>query len=143
MRIIAIDWGIKGMGISISDPLKITAQPLINYFFNKKYNYPEALAVIEKIIRDYNNEIEKIIVGYPLTLSGNKSSQTLEVEEFTNNLKEHNFDNCKINISLYDERLTTKIAKSRFGNRKDWSVKKDMYSSQILLEEYMSNLVNN
>ena len=130
------------MGISISDPLKITAQPLINYFFNKSYNYLEALNVIEEIVAKYNNDIEKIIIGYPLTLSGNKSSQTHDVEEFTENLKKYYSEKGNIKVLLYDERLTTKLAMSQFGDRKDWKEKKDMYSSKVLLEEYLSNLIN-
>lgn len=138
MKALGIDWGIKGMGLALSDALRISVSPVDNYFFKVEYNYEEAKSVLEDIISSNNNTISEIVVGYPLTTLGNKSSQTNSVEEFTQKLT---VDFPNIKVKLFDERMTTKLAKEKFGNRDDWKQKKDMYSACILLEDYISRSI--
>ena len=75
-RILAIDYGDQRIGLALSDPLKIIASPYITINRKKTPNY---IAEIKKIIEE--KQVESIVVGYPLTLSGNRSEQTKITEK--------------------------------------------------------------
>ncbi len=133
-RILAIDYGIKRIGIAISDPLKIFAIPLITLENNKNF-WNEFLS----IIKNYN--IEKIILGYPLKENGNKSHITVQVEKFLSELN----TKIKIPVTLVDERYSSAIAteqimevvKSR-KKRRDKSLV-DKKAAAVILSDFLNN----
>lgn len=67
-----------------------------------------------------------VVLGLPLSMSGNYSSQTFEVLRFALKLKE-----LEKNVLLIDERLTTKMAKV-YGKKDD-----DRFSAEQLLLDYI------
>lgn len=71
---------------------------------------------------------DKVILGLPLSMSGNYSSQTFEVLEFGMKLL-----NMGKEVYLVDERLTTRMAKS-YGKTDD-----DRFSAEQLLLTYIQN----
>ena len=97
-RILGLDYGQKRIGISVSDPLQITAQPL---YALEGLAEKEKIEKIIELIDEY--DIQKIVVGYPLTLKGRKSEFTNKVNDFINRLK----DRVQIKIVLWDERLSS------------------------------------
>ena len=101
-RLLAIDYGNKRVGLAISDPMQIIAKPFktITYSDNKNL-----LCQIKIIVS--NKKIEKIILGLPLNMKGDKSNQTSLVIEFSNSLKEY----IDIPIIMQDERLSSVSAK--------------------------------
>ena len=101
-RILSIDYGDKRIGLALSDILKIIAKPYktINNISNK-----QIIDDINMIIKDRN--IEKIIVGLPITLKGNYSEQTNKVLSFVKLLE----DGTSVCIETYDERLSSIQAK--------------------------------
>ena len=74
-RILSIDYGSKRVGIAITDPLRIFAYPLKT--INNDSNFWEKFL---NIFNEFN--VEKIILGYPLLKSGDKSKSTYLVEGF-------------------------------------------------------------
>ena len=74
-RVIGIDYGEVRVGIALSDPLKIISKPLITLT-----NDQNLLENLEKIISEKN--VEKIIVGYPIGMKGQKTLQTEKVDNF-------------------------------------------------------------
>ena len=100
-RILALDYGDKKIGVAISDPMQIIAKPFktLTNTTNK-----DTLVKLNDIISEY--EIEKIVVGLPLTLKNRYSIQTEKVVVFIEFLK----NNISIPIDSYDERLSSKIA---------------------------------
>ena len=100
-RILALDYGDKKIGVAISDPMQIIAKPFktLNNTTNKNI-----LLELNEIISEY--DINKIIVGLPITLKNKYSIQTEKVSAFIEFLKE----NLSIYVDSYDERLSSKIA---------------------------------
>ena len=131
-RILAIDYGLKRCGVAISDPLKIIANAYNVYSPN------EIIQELEKIIKE--KEIDAIVVGYPINMKGEKTSTTLLVDKFINELKKK-FPN--IAIEKLDERLTSKMAQQTLilsGTKKSDRQKKsntDLISATILLQNYL------
>ncbi len=131
-RILAIDYGLKRIGLALSDPLKIFAYPF------KTLNNDNKLINDLKELVDTQG-ITEIVVGYPLKENGEKSSSTLEVEKFVLRLKE----SFKIDIILRDERYTSELAKQNIlqsvtkkKKRQDKGLV-DRNAASIFLQEYL------
>ncbi len=88
-RILAVDYGVKRVGIAITDPLRMFGYPLTTIENNKDF-WKE----FDKILNDY--QIDRIILGYPLKEDGGRSSSTKIVEnfeqEFKRNIKQKLFE---------------------------------------------------
>jgi len=74
-------------------------------------------------------EVERVVVGLPLSLSGSDSAQTAETREFAALLAEQ----LAAPIELYDERFTTRIA-ARGGGRGS----EDSRAAAHLLESWLA-----
>ena len=133
-RIMGIDYGIRKIGIAISDPLKIISYPYKTIDIKKT---PDYISEIKKIIDE--KKIESIVVGYPITLSGNHSEQTKITEEFI----------CKIvselDIAVHkcDERLSSQEAK-RYLKEQNIKIrhnkeKVDQMSASLILRQFLSS----
>ena len=77
MRIAAIDFGLKRIGIALSDDRKKLALPFATVDGGKKGVANTVAALAKK-----QGEIERILVGLPLLMSGQKSEMAKEVEAF-------------------------------------------------------------
>ena len=129
-RVIGIDYGEVRVGIALSDPLKIISKPLLTLT-----NDENLLENLEKIISEKN--VEKIIVGYPIGMKGQKTLQTEKVDNFILTLK-NKFD---LNILVVDERLSSVSATNslikqgiKTGHNKSLI---DNTSAAIILQEYL------
>ena len=131
-RILSIDYGDVRIGLAISDVMQIIAKP---YKIIDNKSNEHVMESLDRIINEKN--IEKIIVGLPLTLKNTFSNQTKKVEEFVSILKN------KINIPIltYDERLTSIEAKRSLVNQgvkiKDKKGFVDMTAAAIFLQGYL------
>lgn len=100
-RILALDLGEKRVGVAISDPTKTIAQPLKTLPFKTVKNL---ISDIVELLEAYT--IEKIVVGFPLTLKGTYSAKTREIEQVFAELRSA----ISTPMELFDERLTTALA---------------------------------
>lgn len=100
MRILGIDYGSKRIGIAISDPLGITAQGVA--VIGKGEIFEQDINELKRIIKKYGG-IDEIVVGLPKTMAGAIGEQAKIVLVFVEALKKE----FKLNISTWDERLTT------------------------------------
>ncbi len=98
-RILGIDYGLARVGLALSDPEGIIAQP----WQTLKRTDDETLINEIAVIVD-EKKIEQIIIGYPINLSGEESEISLIVKTFSNKLREA-LRNVK--ITLRDERLSS------------------------------------
>jgi len=134
-RILSIDYGKKRVGIAISDPLNIFAIPLVTIENNEKF-WQEFLSLFSEY------KIKKVLLGYPLLPSGDKSSSTLMVERFLEELKEK----IEQKIILRDERYTSSIAQERIINSVKSRKKRrnkglvDRNAAAVILEEYLEEI---
>jgi putative Holliday junction resolvase len=101
-RILALDYGTRKVGVAITDPLQITAAPLTTIRYS---NQNSLLNRILDLVKE--KEVQRIIVGLPVTLSGGKSDMTKSVETFVNELAHH----TDIPVATFDERHTSSDAK--------------------------------
>jgi putative Holliday junction resolvase len=132
MRIIGLDWGEARIGVSVSDPLGITAQPLISLD-----NDIEFKGKLREILQKY--DATEIVVGYPKQMSGKAGISAEKVNEFCKKIK----DEFQVKITLWDERLTTKLAQQALSgsgaSRKRKKSFVDASAAGIMLQSYMDS----
>jgi putative Holliday junction resolvase len=132
-RILAIDYGKKRTGIAVSDPLKIIATAL------DTVDTGELIGYLKKYIA--REEVEKLIVGYPLNFDNLPTDATPLVDKFI--VKFGNvFPNMPVEKT--DERLTSRMASQAIAGmglkKKDREKKEliDAVSAVIMLQEYLA-----
>ena len=99
MRVLALDYGIARIGCAISDPSGTLATPL------PVIEPPEARSVADLVAK---YEVERVVVGLPLHLSGEEGSQAALARTFCNELEAI----LDVPVETYDERLTTRMAEA-------------------------------
>ncbi|MGH9433781.1 MAG: Holliday junction resolvase RuvX [Terriglobia bacterium] len=100
-RILAIDFGLRRFGLAVSDALGLTAQGLQTL---ERTRLRSDLERIRNLIEEYS--VARVIVGHPLSKSGNETSMSAQVVEFAEKLRKH----LAIEVLLWDERLTSSEA---------------------------------
>ncbi len=131
-RILAIDYGSRRMGLAVSDALGITAQGLETL---QRKNRRSDFARLERVIRE--NQVQEIVLGYPLRMSGQEGTQSQKVAEFAEELR-HKFE---LPVHLWDERLTSAEA-NRLLREADLSIQKraqavDRMAATLILQSFM------
>src|SRR5437016_4890880 len=137
MRILALDHGTKRIGVAVSDPMKIIAQPL-EFIASEPF-----AAFLERLkVLILEKEVELILIGMPRNMDGSYGPAALKVQEFVGALKEA----VAVPIKLWDERLTSAqanrfliAAQVRRSKRKE---KVDQTAAAILLQSYLDSLGN-
>ena len=129
-RVLGIDYGDRRVGVAISDELQLTAQPLT--LINRQ-NDTDLISEIEKITVEH--DVEKIIVGLPVSLDGTYSSQTKKTQKFISRMRK----SSDLPIEKWEERLSTleagKILTGVSKNKKKESI--DIISAQLILQGYL------
>ena len=100
-RILGLDYGDSRIGLAISDLNKIIASPFKTIKNKGSYQLKEEF---RNIIID--NDIERIVLGLPISLSGKETKQTDKVRDFFKFL-----ENFKVPVYMQDERLSSLSAK--------------------------------
>ncbi len=132
LKLLALDYGLKRVGVAVGDTDLKIAMPECVLENNAKLK--------EKIVQMVKSKnVEKVIVGLPLTPSGKEGERAKKVREFVKELKEllpH------IPVEMHDERYTTQEALRRLIGVNSKKKKKilDAISAQIILEEYIQSL---
>jgi len=132
-RIVALDVGDRRIGIAVSDPLGITAQPLETY---TRVGYGPDVKHIAAICAQYDTNL--ILCGLPRNMDGSQGFQVEKVREFASKLEEHGFF-----IEFYDERMTTMLAENALleanMHRADRKKKVDMIAAVMILQSYLDS----
>lgn len=130
-RIVALDVGDRRIGIAVSDPLGITAQPLETY---TRVGYGPDARHIAQIAGKY--ETDQILCGLPRNMDGTQGFQVEKVREFAAKLEEQG-----LVVSYYDERMTTMLAEGALleanMRREDRKKKVDMVAAVMILQSYL------
>ncbi|NQU17403.1 MAG: Holliday junction resolvase RuvX [Candidatus Saganbacteria bacterium] len=134
MRILCLDYGEKRIGVAVSDPLGLTAQPVT--VLSKQANFEKDLAGLKKIIDQYD-QVSEIVIGLPKTMKGEIGPAAKKTIEFIDFLKEK----LTIPIITWDERLTT-VSASRLLQDAGMNTRKqrkviDKVAATIILRSYM------
>lgn len=122
MRILGIDYGTKRVGLAISDELGMLARELgivspVDFFRR-----------LPGLIKEY--EIESIVLGVPLNMSGHDTNKTTEVRVFQKRVEEAS------GVPVYgvDERLSSQMAQRISGS----TANLDSLAAQIILQNYLN-----
>lgn len=123
MRVLALDHGTARIGCAISDPSGTLATPL------PVIEPPQARSVADLVD---NYEVERVVVGLPLHLSGEEGSQAALVRTFCTELEAI----LDIPVETYDERLTTRMADA--SKREGAAAAPDSLAAAHLLQAYLA-----
>lgn len=138
-RILGVDFGLKRFGLALSDESQIIASPLQVFLAEKKIDatIKNFLILIAQLESTYSCQIEEIVIGLPLKMSGQMSLMSDEVNFFIQLLAQQ----TSIPIKTWDERLTTVQAERSLHqaglNRKDRTKFVDKVSAAITLQSYL------
>lgn len=135
MRILAIDFGSKRVGLAVTDPLQIIATPLDAVESKKAIEYLKKYVTKEPV--------ECFVIGAPLNLDGTPTHATPLVENFIRQLGKA-FPT--IPVKKMDESFTSKIAAHALaeGNFKKKDRRKkgnlDKISATLILQHYLESV---
>ncbi|MCP4365227.1 MAG: Holliday junction resolvase RuvX [Planctomycetes bacterium] len=132
MRILGIDYGRKRIGLAVSDPLCITAQPLPTLH---RGDAESDMAALEGLIRE--REVDEVVVGLPKNMDGSLGAIAQEALTFADELRAR----FQLAVHMVDERLSTsrahKAMKSTGLSRKKRAGSADKVAAQLILQSYL------
>ncbi len=134
MRIMGLDVGEKRIGIALSDQMGWTAQA---HSVLVRKNLKDDLQNIIKLCGE--NEVAKIVVGFPKNMNGTIGPKAIEVQEFGDKLGEES----SLPIIYWDERLST-VSAERILISADVSRQKrkkviDKVAAATILQNYLDS----
>jgi len=101
-RSLGLDIGDRRIGVALSDPGGVLASP---FTIISCQDEAADVAAIKEMVEQ--NQVERVIVGLPLSMDGSVGQQAEKVKAFTRKLS----DNIEVPVEFRDERLTTVAAK--------------------------------
>ena len=101
MKVLALDYGRARTGVAVSDPTGTIARPV---GVVEQAGSDSGLARLMQLIGEH--EVERVIVGMPLTLRGERGEQARETEAFIETLA----GATDVPVVAFDERFTTDLA---------------------------------
>jgi putative Holliday junction resolvase len=134
-RILAVDFGRKRTGLAVTDPLRITANPLVTI----------PTHTLEQWLRDYfeKETVDEVVIGHPYQMNGEDSESMQYIQPFINRFRKV-FPTMP--LKEYDERFTSVIAHQAMitggmkkKQRQDKSVV-DKLAACIILEGYLDSI---
>lgn len=135
MRVLALDYGSARCGCALSDPsgtivtpIEVIARPATKRGF----------ARLRELVRE--REVERVIVGLPLSLAGTDTEQTRETRAFASELSQRLGDS--VPVEMHDERFTTRIAQrldSADGKSTRFTTGQDSRAAAHLLESWLAS----
>ena len=129
---LVFDFGTKSIGVAVGQLVTGTAQPL------DAIAAKDGIPDWEPIKRLYQEWLPKqCIVGIPYNMDGTEQEMTLRARKFANRLA----NQCRAQVTMVDERLTTADAKARLfelgGYKKLTKGKVDSVSACVIFENWL------
>ena len=130
-RLLGVDVGRVRVGVALSDPLGMIAQPL--EVIERKHTDPfRRLAALAR-----EHAVEAIVVGLPSNLDGSAGEASVAIERFVAKLR----DKVEVPVELWDERLTTAMATRTMieagVRRSDRRERIDKVAAALILQSYL------
>jgi putative holliday junction resolvase len=124
LRVVALDYGRARTGVAVSDPTGTVARPLCVV---ERAATPDGLRRLASLIVE--QEAERVVVGLPLTLRGDRGEQAVETELFVEALSAK----TDVPIVTFDERFTTDLAEQTSSRAEE-----DARAAAHLLSSYLA-----
>jgi putative Holliday junction resolvase len=134
MKILAIDFGERRIGLAISEAETDVAIPLTTV---RRKSDRQALEAIGKVVD--REHIELLLIGEPLNMDGSRGDMARRAISFASKLHSA----TGVSYEMVDETLTSKAAKERLIEAgvdvKRHRDRVDAVAAQLLLEQYLSD----
>jgi putative holliday junction resolvase len=133
-RVLGIDYGTVRVGLALSDEMELVASPLTTL-----QNLPGLEEDIARMVRA--KQIQRVVVGAPLTMSGKSGPAMARTERFVTLLRRQLPDS--VPVELVDERLSSKTAEAALKvqghdiRAKDGLV--DQLAATVILQDYLNS----
>lgn len=134
-RLLGIDYGSRRVGLSLSDPLGVIAQPY-GMVKNDASMWKELREVVER------EKVALLVVGMPYNLKGDKSDAADRVERFVDELHAR----LSIEVVVWDERFTTTMAQhtmhvmgTKRSERRSRKGRLDAMAAALILQSYLDS----
>jgi putative holliday junction resolvase len=101
VKVLALDYGAARTGVAVSDPTGTLARPLRVV---RRAASKDGMEELAELVRA--EEVERVVVGLPLTLRGERGEQAEETERFAEALEAI----LDVPVERFDERFTTTLA---------------------------------
>ena len=124
IKYLGIDWGKKRIGLALADSETKIAIP-----FKVVSDIKEILNIVKE------EEINEIIIGLPVKMSGAKDEQLEVYKNFVQHLKRRS----GIAVRTIDERLTTKEANALAGSKRT-KARQDAIAAMLILQGYLETI---
>ncbi len=128
MRVLALDYGSARCGCALSDPTGTIVTPIDTVL---RPSSKRGMARLRELVRE--REVERVVVGLPLSLSGADTEQTRQTREFADQLSRRLGQ--AVPVEMHDERFTTKMAQQMEGS---FSASEDSRAAAHLLESWLA-----
>lgn len=138
MRYVGLDYGQRRIGISVSDSAGRIAVPSAS--FARSNDLAQDLRRLASMIREFEPDL--VVVGYPVSLSGQPGSSVQAMKTFVGQLTKL----LEIDVVFHDERFTTAEA-SRLLRQANMSAKAqrsviDASAAAVMLQSYLDKRVD-
>jgi len=141
VRVLGIDYGARRLGLALSDATATLASPW--RLLERPPSEPETLRIVADLVerlRQDDDGLEAVVVGWPRRLDGSPTHQTAATEAFARALEAR----VHLRVVLQDERLTSHEAEQRLTDRgeRDWKKRKkkiDAEAASIILQDFLDH----
>ena len=124
MKVLALDYGRARTGVAVSDPTGTIARPV---GVVERARTEDGLARLAELILEH--DVERVVVGLPLTLRGERGEQARETEDFVQTLAAV----TEVPVTTFDERFTTDLAEQTPADAEE-----DARAAAHLLSSYLA-----
>jgi putative Holliday junction resolvase len=128
MRVLALDYGSVRCGCALSDPSGTIVTPIETV---ERPATRRGLARLAQLVGE--REVERVVVGLPLSLRGGDSEQTRETRAFAEQLSRRLGE--EVPVEMHDERFTTRLAQDMEGPH---AASEDSRAAAHLLESWLA-----
>jgi putative Holliday junction resolvase len=128
MRVLALDYGSARCGCAVSDPTGTIVTPLEHV---ERPGTRRGMLALLQLVQE--REVERVVVGLPLSLGGSDTAQTRETREFAERLARRL--GADVPVELHDERFTTRMAQRLDGPA---GASEDSRAAAHMLESWMA-----
>lgn len=138
-RVMGIDVGAQRVGIALSDPLRLIAQPHATIPRRGGREIHDILAIVRK------QGVEEVVVGLPLQLDGDAGDAAREAERFAKSLERiAKRERIALRTVLWDERFSTdaaeRVVRDRALHGAERSAALDRVAASLILDAYLQSL---
>lgn len=131
-RILGVDWGLRRMGLAVSDPMQIIASPAGQHEVRS-----QAEAVEKVLSAARERDVEAVVVGVPINMDGSQGEMAEAARAFIETLSSRSL----LPVHPWDERLTTVQAERALraggASRKKRKVQRDVVAAQLILQSFL------